>query len=95
MPQTYVFLQGVVAETQGWQLKRLLTFAKNRLANRPNRPRDPMLRSFMSAIGVFWPEPDTPEQPEGDESASSTDVEEESESEEDLEEDPAVEVGEG
>jgi len=80
----------MVAETQGWQLKRLLTFAKNRLANRPNRPRDPMLRSFMSAIGVDWPE-----QAERDESESSTDVEEESESEEDLDDDPAVEVGEG
>ena len=78
-------------------MKRLLTFAKNRLANRPNRPRDPMLRSFMSDIGVFWPEPDTDaaEQDEGEESDSSTDVEEESESEEDLEEDPAVEVGSG
>ena len=57
------FVQGIVAETQGWQLKRLRTFAKNRLANRPNRPRDPMLRSFM-AIGIDWPEPDTPEQAE-------------------------------
>ena len=56
-------------ETQGWQLKRLLTFTKNRLANRPNRPRDPILRSYMDAIGITWPEL---EQEPGDESGSES-----------------------
>ena len=52
------FVPGAVSEQQGWELKRLLSFTKNRLVNRPNRPRDKALRDFMSAIGVEWPEND-------------------------------------
>ena len=68
---TYFFLcQGAVADTQGWQLKRLLSFSKNRVAGRPHRPRDPTLREFMSFIGIEWPdEPDEPEPEDGDATA--------------------------
>ena len=77
-------VQGLTAETQGWHLKRLLTFTKNRLCNRPHRPRDPMLRAYMDSIGVTWPEPPRARPGESDEESdsSSGDVEEESESEE-------------
>ena len=75
-------LQGLVCETQGWQLKRLLSFTKNRIANRPHRPRDPDLREIMDAIGVYWPEPQEPE------------PEDEEEEEEVWEEDGEVEDGE-
>ena len=47
---------GLTAETQGWHLKRLLTFTKNRLANRPHKPRDPMLRQLMADLGFTWPD---------------------------------------
>ena len=53
-------------ETQAWHLKRLLSFTKNRLANRPHRPRDPALRDFLSSIGFEWPEPE--QSGEGDDS---------------------------
>ena len=79
-------VQGLTSETQGWHLKRLLTFTKNRLCNRPHRPRDPMLRAYMDSIGVTWPEPPqaATRSAESDEESdsSSGDVEEESESEE-------------
>ena len=60
---------GLTAETQGWHLKRLLTFTKNRLANRPHRPRDPMLRQLMEDLGFTWPD---------DESAAADDEDDES-----------------
>ena len=64
------FVPGAVSEQQGWELKRLLSFTKNRLVNRPNRPRDKALRDFMSAIGVEWPEND--EQSDDGESQEET-----------------------
>lgn len=65
--------QGLVCETQGWQLKRLLSFAKNCIANRPHRPRDPDLRDIMDAIGVIWPEPQEPE-PEDEEEEGEEEI---------------------
>lgn len=67
----------------------MLTFTKNRLCNRPNRPRDPILRDYMTAIGVTWPEPD-PSRPDDDGSESSEDMEEEEESESSDEADDPV-----
>eukprot|EP00435_Cladocopium_sp_Y103_P055332 s15_g18.t1 len=81
-----------VSEQQGWELKRLVSFTKNRLVNRPNRPRDPELRKFMSSIGVFWPDQETDDEEEGEDSeeeeGGDEDSEEETEtgSEEELEE---------
>lgn len=66
----------------------MLTFTKNRLCNRPNRPRDPILRDYMAAIGYTWPDPD-PSRPDDDGSESSEDVEEESESSDEAE-DPVL-----
>ena len=65
--------QGLVCETQGWQLKRLLSFTKNRIANRLHRPRDPDLREIMDAIGVVGPEPQEPE-PEDEEEEGEEEI---------------------
>ena len=70
-------------EQHGWELKRLLTFTRNRLANRPHRPRDAILRTYMKDLGFEWPEP---EGPEGDEESSGFDETEEDEEETDDEE---------
>lgn len=64
------------------------------MCNRPHRPRDPILRDYLAAIGVTWPETAKPSGESEDESEStSEDVEEESESE-DGEDDECEEVGE-
>ena len=81
-------VQGLTCETQGWQLKRLLSFTKNRLVNRPNRPRDPQLRELMTAIGVDWPSAKVDETDE-----DSSDDSEESGSEGDSEEDTPIPIG--
>lgn len=70
-------------DEQGWELKRLLTFTKNRLANRPHRPRDEILRSYMKDLGFEWPEP---EGSEGDEESLDESEEDEEETEDDSEE---------
>lgn len=79
---SFLFL-GDVSERQGWELKRLVSFCKNRLVNRPNRPRDPMLRSFMGEIGVQWAESESSDgedtEEEEDEDSDETDQEEEAE----------------
>ena len=74
-------IQGLVSETQAWQLKRLLTFTRNRLASRPNRPRDPILRDYMSSIGVHWPENAERHTDSDDESESESDDAEQEDSE--------------
>ena len=90
--------QGLVCETQGWHLKRLLTFTKNRLCNRPHRPRDPLLRDYMTAIGYTWPDPppratsSSRVESDGDSESSSDDMEESEESEE-REDDVVMVVG--
>lgn len=69
-------------------MKRLLSFCKNRLINRPHCPRDPCLKSFLKSIGVEWPEPE-PELSEESEEGEDGWESEESESEESEEpEDP-------
>lgn len=92
-------LQGLTSETQGWHLKRLLTFTKNRLCNRPHRPRDPLLRAYMDSIGVTWPEPPQATRPaeSGEESDSSSGSDEdETESEDSAADDVIVDpVGGG
>ena len=35
----------------------MLSYMRNRLANRPHRPRDPLVRSLMAEVGITWPEP--------------------------------------
>ncbi len=52
---------GPVAESQGWMLRRMLSFTNNRLINRPNRPRCPTLIRYCREIGFEWPEPEEPE----------------------------------
>lgn len=82
-------IQGLVSETQGWQLKRLLTFTRNRLACRPNRPRDPMLRDYMSSIGVHWPE-NAEKHTDESESESDDAEQEDSESEDGVDDEIVV-----
>ena len=65
-------------DVQGWQLRRCLSFTQNRLANRPHRPRDPMLRKFLSELGYEWPEADAKneeESPEDEEDGEGEDGE--------------------
>ena len=71
-----------MSDKQGWELKRLLSWTKNRLVNRPNRPRDPALRSFMAGIGVEWPDQETDEEGEEEEGSSGDDETSEEETEE-------------
>ena len=59
-----------MSETQGWQLRRLLSFLKNRVANRRHRPRDPELRELMALIGVVWED-----ESDSDSESSSSDEE--------------------
>lgn len=67
-------------------MKRLLTFTKNRLANRPHRPRDPVLRKYMKDLGFEWPEPEHPEDSEtGDTEDESEDWEESGDEDEEEE----------
>lgn len=54
-------------EMQGWIIRRCLTFTKNRLVNRPNKPRDPIIAKYLSDIGFNWPD-DAPEESEDGES---------------------------
>ena len=69
-----------------------MSFTKNRLCNRPHRPRDPILRDYLTAIGVTWPErAKTGESDDESESTSDEDLEEGSESE-DGEDDECQEV---
>ena len=86
-------------ETQAWHLKRLLSFTKNRLANRPHRPRDPVLRDFLCSIGFEWPEPEQSGDGEGgDESdgdGSSSDVSDSSDDSEDEDTTPPTQPLEG
>ena len=90
--------RGPVAETQAWSLRRCLTFISNRLANRPNRPRDKILRGLLSDLGIHWPEKGSLEALEDDEELEE-DEEECAEAEEEMEEevpeeDPAREDAE-
>lgn len=63
---------------QGWILRRCLTFTKNRLVNRPNKPRDPILRKFVEDLGYFWDDADEEEGEEDEEDGEKdSDVEEE------------------
>ena len=59
-----------MSETQGWQLRRLLSFLKNRVANRPHRPRDPELRELMALVGITWED-----ESDSDSQSSSSDEE--------------------
>ena len=68
-------------------LKRCLSFTANRLANRPNAPKDALLRKYLADLGFEWPEP------EGEEEAEGEGEEEEGE-EEEGEEEEAEEEGE-
>ena len=77
----------MTAESQGWHLKRLLSFTKNRLANRPNRPRDPLLRGYLASLGFVWPEPE-----EDSESIATTEDEGSDTESSDGEEGPVVPV---
>ena len=63
---------------------------KNRLANRPHRPRDPQLRSLLASIDIRWPSPEPNRKEPSDDESSGTDTEDEDGSESDVEE-PAVE----
>lgn len=72
-------------------MKRLLSFTKNRLVNRPNAPRDPVLRAFLAEVGITWPDPET-EQEDGQEEDSEEEAEEsEEETDEDITDDETVE----
>ena len=86
---THPGISGDVAERQGWELKRLVSFTKNRLVNRPNRPRDPMIREFLKEIGVEWPELES--EAEGEDQEDSEEEEDESEEETDEEEEEETE----
>eukprot|EP00438_Fugacium_kawagutii_P002191 Skav228825 [mRNA] locus=scaffold359:534558:546440:+ [translate_table: standard] len=84
----------VIAINSGWELRRLLSWTKNRLINRPNRPRDPELRAFLARIGVVFPDPPEGKEDEAEESEEESGGEEDSiedtEEEETMEEDPCV-----
>lgn len=82
--------RGAVMEAQAWQLRRCLSFINNRLANRPNRPRDRILRNLMKALGVEWPEPEPEEEEEELDDNDEDGYEEEGEEESQCEEDPPV-----
>lgn len=77
-------LAGPVAEKQGWLLKRCLSFTANRLVNRPNPPKDKILRAYLSDLGYHWPEPVHEE--EGGEDGNGEEEEEEEEEGEEGEE---------
>ena len=92
-------------ETQGWWLRRMLSFTNNRLCNRPSPPRCEILKKYLNDIGFTWPEPeptgDDDYEPEweasrmGDpeEEASARDADwEEGEEEEEHEQDEEVDV---
>ena len=91
-------------ETQGWQLRRCLSFTQNRLVNRPHRPLDPMLRTYLSKLGFEWPEADVKQEQAGEDVVEEGGGEEdgemlegegvEAEEEEHPEEDPEVPVAE-
>lgn len=59
-----------------------MSFTKARLATRPHRPRDGILRAYMTEIGVEWPEATPNVDADGDGSESEDCQEEDSESEE-------------
>ena len=70
-----------------------MSFCKNRLVNRPNRPRDPDILAFLKSIGVEWPESDGSEgEDEGEDEESE---EEEAEDEEEREEEGEEEMTTG
>lgn len=74
-------------ETQAWQIRRCLSFINNRLANRPNRPRNKILLQLLEHIGIVWPELEKePEEDEGE-----VEYEEEGSETEDEELDETVE----
>ena len=77
------YFAGLQSETQGWWLRRCLSFTHNRLVSRPNQPKCKTLRKFLEDIGVKW-EVEQPEQ----EPDQSTDEDE------DLEDEPEEEWGE-
>lgn len=90
----HVVSLGDLSETQGWWLRRCLSFIKNRLANRPNRPRDPILRKLLLELGFEWPEPESEEEGgEEEEEAVPEEAEEEGEEEAEAVDEP-VEVQE-
>ena len=73
-----------------------MSFTKNRLCNRPHRPRDPILRDYLAAIGVTWPaKPSGESEDESQSESTSEDAAEASESEdgEDDECDECEDVG--
>ena len=68
----------------------MLSFVKNRVANRPHRPRDPQLRELMREMGIEWPQTQPGETEDTDldsesTSSSSEDTEDEDEPEPDQE----------
>ena len=61
---------------QGWIIRRCLTFTKNRLANRPHKPRDPIILKYLADIGICWPddaEEEEEEQEEQEDTVAETD----------------------
>ena len=66
---------------------------KNRLVNRPNRPRDPAIRAFLKNIGVEWPEEEGQEWDEQEEESEEEGRETEDETDDEEDEGlPALEA---
>lgn len=74
-----VILLGPLVETQGWWLRRMLTFTTNRLINRPNRPRCKALAKYCKDIGYEWPDKEVEPEPEQEQEQNADDALEECE----------------
>ena len=77
-------------ETQAWHLKRLLSFTKNRLANRPHQPRDPALRDYLASIGFEWQSGNGEGEGDSDGDDSSYEYSDSSDSEDEVATPPAL-----
>ena len=71
-----------------------MSFTKNRLVNRPNRPRDPAIRTFLKNIGIEWPEEEVQDEQEEESEEEGGETEDETDDEEDEENEglPALEA---
>ena len=78
-----MFHAGLQSDTQGWWLRRCLSFTNNRLVTRPNQPKCKTLRKFLEDIGVKW----EVQQPETEPGDTSDEAEPEEEWDEEEEED--------
>ena len=78
-----------MVETQGWQIRRCLSFLNNRVINRPHKPRNEIILKLCQDLGIEWSEGEA-ESGEEEEEAEDECVQEGLESE-DEEVDEAVE----